>query len=142
MENRCGFHESLTQQVSLRSQDLESWIPGSKADNNQLDCPSAVTIMRRKMKYYASPELGALGNDLIGINQAGANPKQPSKAPFLLKTGQNLCSDHRNDRSSAPGGPVGCFECRLAKDRRGNVVPVAVAGWCWFNGENAKRERF
>ncbi|MFS8936895.1 hypothetical protein, partial [Corynebacterium sp. c25Ua_89] len=61
----------MTQQVSLRSQDLESWIPGSKADNNQLDCPSAVTIMRRKMKYYASPELGALGNDLIGINQAG-----------------------------------------------------------------------
>lgn len=104
MENRCGFHESLTQQVSLRSQDLESWIPGSKADNNQLDCPSAVTIMRRKMKYYASPELGALGNDLIGINQAGANPKQPSKAPFLLKTGQNLRSTHRNVRKLRPGG--------------------------------------
>ena len=25
-------------------------------------------------------------------------------------------------------GPVGWFECRLANDKRGNVVPVAV-GW-------------
>ena len=142
MENRCGFHESLTQQVSLRSQDLESWIPGSKADNNQLDCPSAVTIMRRKMKYYASPELGALGNDLIGINQAGANPKQPSKAPFLLKTGQNLRSTHRNVRKQRPRGA--CWILRMQVQCHPGWLRVFMN--CWFSftrrSENAKRERF
>ena len=47
------------------------------------------------MMYSASPELAALGKDLIGINQAGPNPKQPSKAAFKLKSGQDLHSNHR-----------------------------------------------
>ena len=38
-------------------------------------------------------------------------------------------------------GPVGWFECRLANDRRGNVVPIVVAGWCWFNGGKRKEGR-